>query len=509
MALIPGFEYDIFISYVHDDNIAETDKEDGWVNQFYKYLDTKLHKHSKDVRIWWDAKNLDNSEVFDKSIASALDNSALMLCLFSRRYTKSDYCMKELEHFYNKALREKTGLQVGNRSRIIPIMMSNIHYDQWPERLSGTSSFKFHDGEDETAYGDPLKISTEGPFSNEMNKLRTALVQIIDDFPSERTASVLQKVEEPEEADASDFRIYMGEVSDSLYDRRDGIITELENNGFKVLLGDPSSADAQTHEAETREAIENAQLAVHILNEFPGRRIKGDPDSRYIQKQVEIGLGTDTPQLIWVPVDLAEDEIANKEHLGFLRDLEERSLSAKNYDFVRGNEGELAKILLDHARQLEQERQNLLARKEATVSASIKILLDTHIDDFKDAFNLKKILANNNIELIFNPEDGDPQENVKSLFSNISEAQKFIFLYGNEKNKDWVDIRVKNTMKKLMEYDRFKQDIYIYMTPPHKNPNEIMVSQSPLVKIINNSDKQTIDGQLLNELLQELIAESA
>jgi hypothetical protein len=47
------------------------------------------------------------------------------------------------------------------------------------------------------------------------------------------------------------------------------------------------------------------------------------------------------------------------------------------------------------------------------------------------------------------------------------------------------------------------------MTPPHKNPNEIMVAQSPLVKVINNSDKQSIDGQLLNKFLQELIAESA
>lgn len=52
-----------------------------------------------------------------------------------------------------------------------------------------------------------------------------------------------------------------------------------------------------------------------------------------------------------------------------------------------------------------------------------------------------------NVDLIFNPEDGDPQENIKSLYANIGEAKKFIFLYGNETHKDWVDIRVKNTLK--------------------------------------------------------------
>ena len=163
MALIPGFEFDIFISYVHDDNVSETDDEDGWVNQFYKYLDTKLNKHSKKIKIWWDSRNLDNSEVFDNSIAEAIDKSAIMICLYSRRYTQSEYCLKELDHFYKKAETEKTGLIVGNRSRILPIMLSNIPYSKWPEKLTGTSSFKFHDAIDEEAMEILLKLVLKGP----------------------------------------------------------------------------------------------------------------------------------------------------------------------------------------------------------------------------------------------------------------------------------------------------------------------------------------------------------
>ena len=345
-----------------------------------------------------------------------------------------------------------------------------------------------------------------------MKKLRTALVHIFDDFPMENSPNEKSKEAAAQDIETDSFTIYMGEVSDSLYDRRDGIIAELESKGYKVIKGDPSSAEAETHKKQTKDAIEKSQLAVHILNKVPGRKINGDPDSRYIQKQVEIGLESSTPQLIWIPSDLEIKKNSNQENLSFLQALEERSISSKNYEFVRANEGELAKVILDHTVQLEEELLKEQSKKDAKKNKIIKVLLDTHIDDFKPAFKLKKLLSKDKkdkkdkIELVFNPEDGDPQENIKSIFDNIKEAQKFIFLYGSENNKDWVDIRVKNTMKKLMEFDRFDQDIFIYMTPPHKDADELKIGQSPLVKVIDNSDNPIMDDDLFKQFLKDLTA---
>ncbi len=44
------------------------------------------------------------------------------------------------------------------------------------------------------------------------------------------------------------FTIFLAEVNDSLLDRRDGIIAQLKANGYNVVTGDPSTADAETHE---------------------------------------------------------------------------------------------------------------------------------------------------------------------------------------------------------------------------------------------------------------------
>lgn len=491
MALIPGYEYDIFISYAHADNASETSEGDGWIDQFYQYLETKLSKHSENIKIWWDSKQLDGSQVFDKTIKHAIDNSAIMVCLNSRRYAESDYCQKELQHFRKKAAGEETGLLVGDRSRIINVLLFNIHYDDWLSEFEGTSGFKFHDEGD---YGDPLSVEAKEPFSEQMKLLRNALVKMMEEFESE-------VIEPPPPPPPSEFTIYFGEINDSLVDRRDGIISELEGKGYLILKGDPSNATAKEHEKQTREAIDSAQLAVHLLGEFPGRKIADDPETRYIQKQVEIGMESPTPQLIWLSNDLYAPGIENEEHRVFLTSLEDGSLSVRDQELIRSNEAELTQLIIDHAERLKKE-------KVVRTNGVLKVLLDTHTDDFKYAFDLKKNLQSNDIRLIFNPEDGDPQENIEILYENINEAQKYIFLYGKEENNDWVDVRVKNTMKKLVEFDRYDQNIFVYLTPPHKETKDIRVAQSPMVKIVNNSNMSSIDSALFKQFLIDLKAEA-
>lgn len=504
MALIPGYEYDIFISYVHADNEPETHSEDGWIDQFYKYLDTKLNKHSKDIKIWWDSKNLDRGEVFDNSIAQAIEKSAIMICLYSRLYPQSNYCLKELDHFVKKAERETVGLTVGNRSRIIPVFLYNIPHTDWLDPLKGTSGFPFHDGND---YGDPLK-NTSPEFRDQMIQLRNSLVHIFDDLSKQLEWSRPSLPLSHTEGNDNTFTIFLAEVNDSLIDRRDGIIAELKEKGYKVLIGDPSISDAETHDRITKEAINKADLSVHLLGRFPGRRIPGNNESHYIQRQTQIGFESKTPQFIWVSREVDFDAIENAQHREFLVNVEHVSITDKKYEFIRGNEGELAMLIIDYAQQLEEIKAQQAAQMAGDAGTPIKVLLDTHSDDFKQAFNLKKILNGYNVDLIFNPEDGDPQTNIKSLYSNISEARKFIFLYANENHKDWVDIRVKTTLKKLMDYDRYGQDIFIYVTPPQKEMSSIKVAQNPMVKLVDQSDKPALEGEFLERFLQDLKADT-
>src|ERR1700712_3336410 len=157
MAFVSEFEYDIFISYAHIDNIAFSGQALGWIEEFYKKLNLMLAQRfgrMDMIKIWWDDKKLEGNTVFNYSIEQGIKNSAIIICLNSPGYVASDYCKLELETFYNKANNEKSGLNIADRSRIFHVLLNNIPFKEWPVQLNGTSGFPFHNAKESSDFGD-------------------------------------------------------------------------------------------------------------------------------------------------------------------------------------------------------------------------------------------------------------------------------------------------------------------------------------------------------------------
>ena len=169
-----------------------------------------------------------------QSIQEGIKKSAIIICLTSPGYfNKDSYCSKELDLFYKKAQLEKKGLKVGDRSRILNVLLNNYSFTEWPSELSGTTGFPFHDAKEPDDFGDP--IDTGSPdFRIQLQNLRDAIVKLINDFKKEvKTESNLLDPKEEEEKNR--FTIYIGEVADTLRATRKRTIMELENKGFKVV----------------------------------------------------------------------------------------------------------------------------------------------------------------------------------------------------------------------------------------------------------------------------------
>jgi hypothetical protein len=126
MAQIPGFEYDIFISYTHKDNHSPSDAP-GWVDRFHAELESwlKFRRGKSKLTIWRD-KALDGNTEFNLSIENKIKHSALLFVLNSPNYGQSDYCRKELEWFHNYHGDRPGGLVVGEHHRIFNILLRNI-----------------------------------------------------------------------------------------------------------------------------------------------------------------------------------------------------------------------------------------------------------------------------------------------------------------------------------------------------------------------------------------------
>ena len=101
------FKYDLFISYAHVDNEPLNEEEKlGWVSKFSNSLERllarKLGRHEM-VRIWRDSKALRGNTRYDPEIEDAISNSAVFLCVLSKAYLASEYCLKELATFSSRA----------------------------------------------------------------------------------------------------------------------------------------------------------------------------------------------------------------------------------------------------------------------------------------------------------------------------------------------------------------------------------------------------------------------
>lgn len=521
MALIPGFEYDIFISYAHVDNIALPDQANGWIEQFYKNLNLMMAKRYGRldiVKIWWDTRKLDGSILFDQSIADGIKKSAIMICLYSPGYEQSNYCKQELDIFYQKAQAEKTGLKVGDRYRIINVLLNNIPHKQWPSELAGISGFPFNDakGADEAEdYGDPLDTASP-EFRTQMQNLRDAVWSLLNNFSKNAVTDTPQLTtltntitDTPQpttstNAAADVFTIYMGEVTDTLRVARKRAITEIEKNGFKVVSGIPPPDEANAHENAVKDALQNTQLAVHLFDTYPGREILGDPDKCYPQKQAELSLLADKPKMIWMPADTVIENIQDDNYKLFLQGIENGTTEAKGYEFIRGSQSTLSQQIIDAAEQLKAKQLQKQAAK-----GKVPVLVDTHINDQLYAFDLSKTLLENQIQPFINPQEDDPRKNINLLADRISQVKKLIFLYGSV-SKEWVLERMSAALQLIINNNFPIEDFFVYLAPPHKDVNDISLKQKFLkINVFDSSNSVAVDTLGLQKFLSDLKADVA
>ena len=496
MALIPGFEYDIFISYAHVDNTTVSENKVGWIRSFYDHLKQMLDQRygrMDEVKIWWDDKKLDGTKLFDESIKAGIEKSAIIISLNSPGYQKSKYCQQELDLFYEKAKSEAVGLKVADRSRIVQVLLNNIPHKEWPNTLQGTTGFHFHDAKETDDFGDPLETGSKD-FITQMRDLRDALWYLINDLKEQEKTGATEFVEN---TDA--FTIYMGEVADTLRTSRKRVISELEKKGFRVITGIPPPDEAEAHRKTTENALEKADLAVHLLDQYPGREIIGSPEFWYPQKQVEISLNVDKPQMIWVPSDTDFSTVEEAGYQDFLKDLEVGKGISKEYEFIRGTKSILAKQIANFAEQLQ-----LMQVENVKAGEKLSVLLDTHLNDQTYAFDLGKALLENNIQPFINPQEDDPRKNIELLGNRIGQVKKMIFLYGKV-SKEWVLERISAALQLIITRNYPIEDFLVYMAPPHKESNDISINQKFLkINVVDNSNINVLDKAVLSKFLNVL-----
>lgn len=139
MSVVPGFKYDLFVSYAH-----QNDRPWHWVSEFISTLKEELQGKSREFSIWWDPA-LRSGEDFNLAIGEAISESAVFLSVLSPAYGDSTYCRREVEEF-RRQNHPAFGITVGSMSRMQAVVLdAEFTKERWPPELRTTSPCPFFD----------------------------------------------------------------------------------------------------------------------------------------------------------------------------------------------------------------------------------------------------------------------------------------------------------------------------------------------------------------------------
>lgn len=492
MAFVPGYDYDLFISYAHVDEL------EGWVSAFHKQLEVKLSSRIGRigvVKIWRD-RELDGSQLFDDVIFDRIRRSALFLSLCSPGYLESDYCRQELDGFHRGAGE----LAFAERSRIVHALLYNIPHQEWPEQFGRVTGFAFHNAEREEDFGDPLD-PTDPVFRRRLLKLRNAIYELLSAM-AEAAERPEPAADEPEAlvdgagapdgaGDGGRGRIYLAGVSDGLRVTRQRLASELAGHGFAVEDAIPPPYAAARHDRAVTEAMTRADLAVHLFDDLGGAPVEGARTSTYPRRQLELGLDLELPQLVWVPRNLELATIEDPAQQEFLRALEEDPRAERGYDFIRG---------LPTA--LPREIEEMLKRRAPVAETPAAVLLDTHVKDQLVALETSRVLLEHNVQPYINPEEDDPRRNSTLLEERLKQVQALIIVYGQVEER-WVRARLAEAIKVAISEGCPLKLCGVYLAPPDAGKAEVDFSLPWLdVHMLDNRDG--FDPRTLEPILRGL-----
>jgi TolB-like protein/Tfp pilus assembly protein PilF len=213
-SLIPGYEYDIFISYRQKDN-----KGDKWVSKFVESLKTELEATFKeDVSVYFDENphdRLQETHNVDKSLEGKL-KCLILIPILSQTYCDPNSYAWQYEFLAflkmaeNDPLGKDVRLRGGNvASRILPVRIHDLEQEDVKlfEKETG-SVLRAMDFVFKTASGvnRPLKVNEDHPqdnlnktfYTDQINKMAHAIKEIISGLKTGPVELVKEKIKQQE-----------------------------------------------------------------------------------------------------------------------------------------------------------------------------------------------------------------------------------------------------------------------------------------------------------------------
>jgi hypothetical protein len=423
MPIVPGFQYDLFVSYAHRNDAAWREGAPGWVTDFVRTLKGSLEERNRDFKIWFDPA-LRTGEDFNAAIAKAISESAVFLSVLSPAYDESTYCRREVTEFRQQ--RHPTfGMKVGTLSRMQAIVLEAVAEDRWPVELRSTSPYSFY-SENTPRFYKPSDPDAAHPYVRGLWKVRDSVLAALEEMrkQKERGTAIEHSYNVRQDESFSKPRALLAEVSDDLYSKREKLRSALQQ------LAEFRVEDLPGSEIPVGPEI----VSVHLFGIYPGRPAPGQT-AHVSRLQLEAALAANPARrpIVWLAPELKPESGDTEAHQQFLKSL------------LENNSIELLRMGFE---DLKSEIQQRMRPKTSPVVKNVRRLRDDpivhiwHHSTLVPALGgLKQFLKSKNCAICVFPCPSPPE-----LQSKLAAANGLIVPYTAE-SKSWAEDVIMTTFQ--------------------------------------------------------------
>ncbi len=443
------FPKDIFISYAHidDESLIETQK--GWIAEFHRALEIRLAQLLGRRPVIWRDPALQGNHIFDQQIVDQFSQVAVMISILTPRYIKSEWCVREVNEFY-ESCQKNIGFSINNQARIFKVIKTPVKVEMHPEKIRNILGYEFYTTDVQTGRLKELSQT----FGQQTDKLYW---EKLDDLAND-LAGFLEGLEyqQPGQASAGnnsvkreECNIYLAESSYETLPFRDSIRRELQDNGYRIYPDKQLPLVAPVLIEDVKQYLQDTTLSIHLVGENYGIVPEGTQKS-IIELQNEIAAaasgGNQLERLIWIPEG---KEAKEERQQSFINRLNEGKEGITGADLVYGSLEDFKSVVFDKLAAIEKQRKKEPepeAVTELATSSTGIVYLICDVLDLEDIKPLEDHLFSKGYEVVLPIFEGEESMIREDHVENLKMCNAAIIYYGNA-NEIWLRSKTRDFLK--------------------------------------------------------------
>jgi hypothetical protein len=495
MAIVPGFEYDLFVSYAHADDLPE-EGDEGWVGQFVKRLEPALRQRlggDEKLRIFFDNRETGaNYELTE--LLTAVRQSALLLAVSSPGYAARGWPRQELETFVG---------QTHDPSRLFAVECLPVGADEClPAALENHYRVKLWKPSGPKNTPMPLPIADGVEFKPLIHYLAAEIrdkLLSMKNLPNSRAGTPARKglVVDAEGAKApgaardasrngSKKTVLVSQPTDDIEEEAEQLRSYLKQYEDAITLvpvmGYPQGGEA--FKAAFGQDLDQADLFIQLLGHRAGR-LPPDLPEGYTRYQFEAAKTAGVPIMQWRRPDLDVQAVSDPTY---------KSMVAADTVVASGLEA-FKRQILDWVRDSLSRSQRRPEARAATV------FINADNSDMNVARDVERECLRHALTTILPIAGVSSEETRKDLEESLTDCDVLLFIYG-ETTPAWIRSQLRQFSKIRPQRQADPKLLAICNGPPRDKP-DIGVT-FPNAHVINCPDGWNIEqiGALISGLPQ-------